>query len=103
MLRTVAGLAEQRLACGAENQYIPACHKCPRLGPLPAPENGWSNISGLYFQKHGAYIRAKTVQTVGKRIVMRLRQELDSGPAVYEEVRAVVPAPEGRARRAKRG
>jgi hypothetical protein len=85
------------------NQGISAYHKCPRLGPLPDPENGWSNISELYFQKHGAYIKANSVQTVGKRIVIRLRQEFDTGPAVYEEVRAVVPPPEGRARRAKRG
>ncbi len=85
------------------NLGISAYHKCPRLGPLPAPENGWSNITELYFQKHGPYIKAKSVQMVGKRIVIRLRQELGNGSTVYEEARAVVPAPESRARRAKGG
>jgi hypothetical protein len=82
---------------------ISACHKCPRLGPLPSPENVWSNISGLCFQKHGDYNKAQSVQIVGKRIVIRLRQELDTGAAVCEEARAVVPPPQRRARRPKGG
>ena len=63
---------------GCPNLHISADHKRPRPGPLPPPENGWSNVSELYFRKHGAYIEAKFVQTVGKRIIIHLRQELDS-------------------------
>jgi hypothetical protein len=85
------------------NQGISAYHKCPRLGPLPETVNGWSEITGLYFKKHGGYIETQLGQIVGKRIVIRLRQELEAGPTGYEEVRAVVPPPEDRARRPKRG
>jgi hypothetical protein len=85
------------------NLGISAYYKCPRLGPLPVAVNGWCEITELYFQKHGDYIKANSVQVVGKRIVIRLRQELDAGPTIYEEVRAVVPPPEGRSGRPKRG
>ena len=41
-------------------------------------------------------------QMVGKRIFIRIRQEVDGGGAnLYEEVNAVVPEPEDRARRQK--
>jgi hypothetical protein len=34
------------------------------------------------------------VELVGKRIFVRLWQETDDGPNLYEQVRAVVPCPE---------
>lgn len=70
-------------------------NKCPRLGWLPAAEDGVCHITGLYFQKHGEYLRAHGVYLVGKRIFIRTRLELDDGVALYEEVQAVVPPPQG--------
>ena len=77
--------------------------KCPRLGELPAPVGGVSGITWLYFQKHGEYIKRQAVQLVGKRIFIRARVELEGWSKVYEETNAVVPAPEGGGRAAKRG
>lgn len=67
---------------------------CPRLGWLPAPHDRRSEITKLYFQKHGEYIKAHGLQLVGKRIFIRLRAETDDGPNLYEQVRAAVPKPE---------
>jgi hypothetical protein len=67
---------------------------CPRLGWLPAPQGRWSEITKLYFKKHGEYIKEHGLQLVGKRIFIRLRAETDDGPNLYEQVRAVVPKPE---------
>jgi hypothetical protein len=85
------------------NRGVSRCYNCPRLGPLPAPAGGWSDITALYFRKHGDYIVEHEVPVVGKRIYIRVRQERDDGLALYEEVRAVVPEPEGAGERAKRG
>jgi len=76
------------------NLGISRCFHCPRLGPLPAPSGGWSEITALYFGKHGDYILDHELQMVGKRIYIRVRQERDEGPALHEEVRAVLPGPE---------
>ena len=76
--------------------------KCPRLGWIPAPEDGVIDIAALYFKKHGAYIQEHDVELTGKRIFIRIRQELDDGANLYEEVTAVVPEPEKRAGRQKR-
>ena len=54
----------------------------------------WREITGLYFKKHGQYIKEHGLQLVGKRIFIRLRQEVDEGAQLYEEVKAVVPTPE---------
>ena len=83
------------------NRGVARPDKCPRLGWLPAPVAGASDITGLYFQKHGEYIKEHRVQLAGKRIFIRIRQEVDDGPNLYEEVKALVPEPEGRARRQK--
>ncbi len=71
------------------------CDRCPWLGPLPPPKGGWSEITGLYFRKHGNYIMAHELPLVGKRIYIRVREERDDGPPLYEEKRAVVPAAAG--------
>ena len=77
------------------NLGISRCYNCPRLGALPPPAGGWSDITALFFRKHGAYIMEHELPVVGKRIYIRVRQERDDGPALYEEVRAVVPSPAG--------
>ncbi len=77
------------------SQGVSRCYNCPRLGPLPKPAGGWSDITALFFRKHGAYIMEHELPVIGKRIYIRVRQERDDGPALYEEVREVVPAPEG--------
>jgi hypothetical protein len=69
--------------------------QCPRLGWLPALQGGRSVISGLYFKRYSEYIKEHGLQLVGKRIFIRLRQEVDVGMCLYEEVKAVVPKPEG--------
>ena len=66
---------------------------CPRLGWLPAPQSRWSEITKLYFANYGEYIKEHGLQLAGKRIFIRLRQETDDGPNLYEQVRAVVPQP----------
>ena len=77
--------------------------KCPRLGDLPAPAGGVSDITGLYFRKHGKYIKKHGAQLVGKRIFIRARVELEGWSKLYEETSAVVPAAAGGGRAAKRG
>jgi hypothetical protein len=84
------------------NRGVARPDKCPRLGWLPAPEEGVSDITGLYFKMHGGYIKKHGVQLAGKRIFIRIRQEVDDGPNLYEEVKALVPEPEGRAGRQKK-
>ena len=49
----------------------------------------------LYFEKHGEYSRDHRTQSVGKRIFIRIREEVDDGPNPYAQVTAVVPPPEG--------
>ncbi len=68
--------------------------ECPRLGRLPVLQGRWCEITTLYFKKYGAYIKQHGLQLVGKRIFVRLRQELDEGVPLYEQVRGVVPKPE---------
>ncbi len=68
--------------------------ECPRLGWLPAPQARRSEITRLYFTKHGEHIRQHGLQLVGKRIFVRLRLERDDGVLLYEQARTVVPKPE---------
>ena len=77
------------------NLGISRCFECPRLGPLPAPRDGWRDITESYFRKHGDYIVEHELPLVGKRIYIRVREERDDGPILYEEKRAVVPGPAG--------
>jgi hypothetical protein len=76
------------------NRGLAQPDKCPRLGWLAAPVGGVGDITEQYFQKHGEYIKEQGVELAGKRIFIRVRQERD-GASLYEEVRAVVPEPEG--------
>jgi hypothetical protein len=68
--------------------------KCPRLGLVPEPKGLVSEITALYFQKHGEYIVLHGRALVGMRIVVRVRQELAEGSRTYEEAREIVPPPE---------
>ena len=94
--RPVTIWASRPCNCG-----LGVCDKCPRLGPLPPPIGGVCDFTELYFRKHGGYIKKHGVKLVGKRIFVRIRLEADEGPRLYEEVKAVVPAPEKSAKPAK--
>jgi hypothetical protein len=67
---------------------------CPRLGWIPATQGRWCNITRLYLDKHGAQIKERGLQLVGKRIFVRLRLEVDEGVALFEQAKAKVPKPE---------
>ena len=69
------------------------CFKCPRIGPLPAPERGMSDITRQYVRKHGK-------PKAGQRVFIRTKQYLDGGHDEFLETSAVVPAKEGRGGRA---
>lgn len=75
------------------NQGISVCPWCPLLGPLPPAVGEWIDISDLYRRKHGRYLKANTLQLTGKRIIIRLREELDDGSKTVQEVRALIPPP----------
>ena len=85
------------------NPGISSGAKCPRLGELPSPEGGVSDITGLYVRKHWEYIQKHGVGFVGKRIFIQLRVELEGWGGLYESASAVVPPAEGRAGAAKKG
>jgi hypothetical protein len=66
------------------------CFKCPRIGPLPDPVGGVSDITRQYVKKHGK-------PEVGQRVFIRTQQYLDCGPeGRFVETSAVVPAQEAR-------
>jgi len=73
------------------NRGVERPAKFPRLGWLPEPEDGASEITELFFQKHGEYIKKHQVRLAGKRIFVRIRREVDGGADLYEEVKALVP------------
>ena len=76
------------------NQGVSRCFKCPRLGLLPAPVGGFSDITRLYVQRYG-------LPPVGKRVFIRTRQQSDGRPDRYLETSAVVPDRPTRRDRAK--
>jgi hypothetical protein len=69
--------------------------KCPCLGWLPPARARMCEITKDYFGKHGEHLAKHNVQIVGKRIFVRVRQEVDEGASFYEEVHATVPLPGG--------
>ena len=54
------------------NRGLAKPDKCPRLGWLPGPKEGLSDITELYFQKHGEYIKAHRLQLAGLCLGARL-------------------------------
>ena len=54
------------------------------------------------YEKHGESLKKLGVQLVGKRIFIRIRKEVDDEFAFLEEVKTLVPPPEGQAERPKR-
>ena len=75
------------------NQGVSFNAKCPRLGELPHPAGGMSDITAPYFAKHGEFIERQGMDLVGKRIFVRVREESGVGPALFEEKNEVVPPP----------
>lgn len=59
-----------------------------RIGLLPAPERGMSNITALYLAKFG-------LLPVGKKICIRVRQMNDYMGSVFQTTSAIVPHEEG--------
>jgi hypothetical protein len=76
------------------NRGLARPDKCPRLGWLIVSAAMMIDITELYFKKHGAHILQHRVELVGKRIFIRIRQEMDDGASLFEEVQAVIPPPE---------
>jgi hypothetical protein len=68
------------------NRGVSKCFKCPRLGPLPSPHGGFSNITRLYARKHG-------MPQVGERVFIRTRQQIDGWQDMFVEMSAVVLGP----------
>ena len=83
------------------NRGLEKPDKCPRLDWLPPPKDLVSEITALYYQKYAPRIWNCQQPLAGKRIFIRLRQETDDQNKLYEEVAAVVPEPEPRAKRQK--
>lgn len=61
------------------------CFQCPRIGPLPAPVGGLSDITEQYVAKHGK-------PQAGQRVFIRTKQYLDGPEDLFQETSAVVPA-----------
>ena len=76
------------------NRGLARPDKCPRLGWLIVSAAMMIDITELYFKKHGAHILQHGMELVGKRIFIRIRQEMDDGASLFEEVQAVIPPPE---------
>ena len=76
------------------NRGLARPDKCPRLGWLIVSAAMMIDITELYFKKHGEHILQHGVELVGKRIFIRIRQEMDDGASLFEEVQAVIPPPE---------
>jgi hypothetical protein len=84
------------------NMGLANAPKCPRLGPLPTVVDDLTDVSAIYWLRHGPYIEQHHLSLSGKRIYIRLRQERDEGPGIYQQVRAVIPPPEDRGERRKK-
>lgn len=76
------------------NRGLARPDKCPRLGWLLVSAAVMIDITELYFKKHGGYIQQQGMELVGKRVFIRIRQEMDEGANLFEEVQAVIPPPE---------
>ena len=84
-------LAADIMVFGAKpcRRTVLKCFKCPRIGPLPDPVGGVSDITRQYVKKHGK-------PAAGQRVFIRTRQYLDCGHDEFRETSAVVPAKEAR-------
>jgi hypothetical protein len=84
-------LATDIMVFGAKpcRRTVLKCFKCPRIGPLPDPVGGVSDITRQYVKKHGK-------PAVGQRVFIRTQQYLDGGHDEFQETSAVVPAQEAR-------
>ena len=70
------------------NAGVMVWKKFVRIGPMPAPVGGMSDITRQYVKKHGK-------PEVGQRVFIRTKQYLDCGPEDwFLETSAIVPAKE---------
>jgi hypothetical protein len=58
----------------------------PFLGFLPAPVDGWSDITSLYVARYG-------VPPVGKAVFIRTRQQINGWNDLFKQTSALVPTP----------
>jgi hypothetical protein len=58
----------------------------PNLGFLPAPVEGWSDITALYVAWYG-------VPPVGKAVWIRTRQHINGWNDLPKQTNGIVPAP----------
>jgi hypothetical protein len=84
------------------NRGLERPDKCPRLGWLPALRSLVCEITALYYEKYAKRIWNSNQPLAGKRIFIRLREETDYQTRLYEEIAALVPDPEPRAKGQKR-
>ena len=83
-------------ALPAEHTIVQAAAPCsagiscvqhfPGLGFLPAPTDGWSDITALYVAWHG-------VPPVGQAVWIRTRQHINGWNDLPKQTSAIVPAP----------
>ena len=87
-LRVPALPAEHTVVQGAApcSAGISCVQRFPCLGFLPAPTDGWSDITALYVACHG-------VPPVGTAVWIRTRQHSNGWNDLPKEISAIVPAP----------
>jgi hypothetical protein len=77
--------------CSPGRRY---CDKLRYLGPLPAPKGGMSEITALYYEKHG-------VPPPGSRVIIALQQQVDGWRGIPRRLDVVIPSRQGPAPKPK--
>ena len=87
-LRVPALPAEHMIVQGAAqcSAGISCVQHFPCLGLLPAPTDGWSDITALYVAGHGA-------PPAGQAVWIRTQQHINGWNDLPKHTRAIVPAP----------
>ena len=87
-LRVPALPAEHTIVQGAApcSAGISCVQHFPGLGFLPAPTDGWSDITALYVAGHGA-------PPVGQAVWIRTQQHINGWNDLPKHTHAIVPAP----------
>ena len=87
-LRVPALPAEHTIVQGAApcSAGISCVQHFPGLGLLPAPTDGWSDITALYVARYG-------VPAVGEAVWIRTRQHINGWNDLPKQTSAIVPAP----------
>ena len=89
-LRLTVGQAEGVMVSASRplNAGVMVCRKFTRIGLLPAPKSGMSDITKLYVAKYG-------VPAVGQKVFIRNQQMKDYLGTVVYTTSAIVPEEEG--------